>query len=214
MRRRLLAAPFAIWGLVALPAGAASLVTNGSFETATINPGGGFLAVLPGDTTSIPGWEVFQDNVHYIGTFWQASDGIRSIDLDGTVGAAGGVRQTFATVPGQTYLVSFDLAGNPLGAPAIKPMRVSADGQSADFQFDVTGRSQAHMGYASKTWSFVADDASATLSFLSLNPANIAGWGAVIDNVAVTAVPEPSALALALGGLVGLALRARARPSR
>ena len=57
-------------------------------------------------------------------------DGKRSLDLNGSPGV-GGVAQTFATVPGQTYEVTFCMAGNP-SVSAIMTMRVKAAGQFAD----------------------------------------------------------------------------------
>ena len=191
----------------------ASLITNGSFELASINPGAGFLPVFPGQT-SITGWDVISEDVHYMGTFWQASDGIRSIDLDGLVGSAGGVSQSFATVAGTQYEVTFDMSGNFFNAPTIKPMRVSADGQSNDFFFDTTGITVANMGWTSMNWLFTADDTMATLEFQSLTT-TVQGWGAVLDNVAVTEVtgtapiPEPATLALFGAGLFGLGVARR-----
>lgn len=186
----------------------ANLLTNGSFEDASINPGGGFIAVFPGQT-SITGWDVVSEDVHYMGTFWQASDGIRSLDLDGLIGSSGGVSQTFSTVAGTQYNVTFDMAGNYANLPIIKPMRVSADGQSQDFTFDVTGRSALDMGWTSMSWVFTADDTLATLQFLSLTETLglTEGWGAALDNVSVLAVnpiPIPAAIWLFGTGLIGL----------
>lgn len=193
------------------PSVQASLITNGSFEDASINPGAGFIAVLPGET-SISGWDVITQDIHYVGTFWQASSGFRSIDLDGVVGSAGGMSQTFATVVGVSYVVTFDMSGNPANAPVIKPMLVSADGQSQLFTFDITGRSFSDMGWTPMSWSFVADDSSATLQFQSLT--TFKGWGPALDNVAVnaavTGVPEPASGLLLIAGL-GLLAGVRAR---
>lgn len=203
--------------LLSFSSAKANLLTNGSFEDATINPGGSFIEVLPGEEF-ITGWDVVEEDVHYMGTFWEASDGIRSLDLDGLIGSSGGVSQTFSTVAGTLYNVTFDLAGNYANAPTIKPMRVSADGQTQDFFFDVTGKGPSDMGWTMESWSFVADDTSATLQFLSLTEANglLEGWGAAIDNVAVlaaNAVPIPAAVWLfgtALIALVGFSKRSKA----
>lgn len=196
-----------------VPAARANLLINGSFEAGLVDPGNGAITLAMGDP-SIIGWEIFVPNatIDYVGTLWQASDGVRSVDLDGFL-TAGGVQQTFATVPGWTYTVTFDLAGNPAHGPTIKPMRLSADGQSADFFFDSTGRSFSDMGYLPQTWAFVADDTTATLSFLSLTgaPPDGSGWGAVIDNVSVEGVPEPSTFGLALVGLLALGFFVRRR---
>lgn len=183
----------------------ASLIVNGSFEDATIDPGTGFISVGVGNN-SLTGWTITQDDVHYVGDFWEASDGIHSIDLDGVIGSAGVIEQTFLTTPGETYRVSFDLAGNPdtdprSGSP-IKPMRISADGQSAEFTFDVTGQTLSNMGWIPQIWGFVADDTSATLEFRSLT--TISGWGVALDNINVNAVPIPATAWLFSSGLIGL----------
>jgi choice-of-anchor C domain-containing protein len=192
-------------------ASATSLLVNGSFEQGSADPNNTVAGYLPlaGGSTAITGWEVLGNPIEWIGYFWQASDGQNSVDLDGSL--ASGVRQTFATTPGQTYLVTFDLAGNPDNIPVIKPMRVSADGQSASFYFDDTGATHTDMMYVRQTFSFVADDSSATLEFRSLtdvaaeNPGGVQGYGPVIDNVSAEAVPTPAALWLLLTGFAGVA---------
>ena len=61
--------------------------------------------------TGIPGWTVSSGSVDIIFLpGWSASDGVRSIDLDGL--SAGTMTQTFDTTPGTTYEVNFDLAAN------------------------------------------------------------------------------------------------------
>nr|AUN35937.1 hypothetical protein [uncultured bacterium] len=196
----------------------ANLLTNGSFETVAAgcpSPGAGFYAVFPPPGIQcIPEWEVVSEDVHFVGTFWQAADGINSLDLDGNPGSSGGVRQSFATAPGHSYLLTFFMAGNPGNLPIIKPMRVSVDGQSTEFDFDTTGKSFTDMGWTQKNWSFVADDAISTLTFQSLTQERglLQGWGPAIDNVTVTevstVVPEPGTTWLVLPcGLIVLLLR-------
>ncbi|MDB4516829.1 choice-of-anchor C family protein [Crocinitomicaceae bacterium] len=189
----------------------ASIITNGSFESASVDPGTTWIALSPGDT-SIAGWTVINDLIHYMGTYWVASDGIRSVDLDGATGQAGGIEQQFATVAGNKYEVSFDMSGNLAGGPTIKPMQVIADGQIGDFTFDITGISQADMGWINHKWLFTADDALATLQFVSIN--SPASFGPVIDNVSVRMAPmgqtpEPAVLALFSIGLAGIGYHRR-----
>ena len=175
-----------------------SLITNGSFETAFVNPGGSFIR-LDGGNTSIAGWMVLSSNIHYVGTYWPGSDGSRSLDLDGDPGFAGGIQQLFRTIPGVQYVVSFDMAGNPELGPTIKHMRVSADDQAAVFTFDITGKTARNMGWQRQTWTFTPNDSTATLQFLSLDGS---GWGPALDNVSVTGPEAPAICVQPLPGLV------------
>ncbi len=65
-------------------------------------------------------------------------------------------------------------------------MRVHAAGQSADFEFDIRGRTFDDMGWVSKHWEFTADGPQTTLEFESLDSAS--PFGPALDNVAV--VPQ------------------------
>jgi len=163
-----------------------NLLVNGSFEE---GPNPGRFLVLSSGSTDIVGWTVTRDTIDYNGTFLEASDGSRSIDLDGSPGF-GGIAQTFSTIPGQDYLVTFDLAGNPGGPPPIKQMRLEAAGQSADFSFDTTGRSRSDLGWQAQSWQFTAEDTSTTIEFFSLNTEGGVD-GPTLDNVSVVASTSP-----------------------
>ena len=116
-------------GVMAGAAGQAvgATIVNGDFEEATVDPGG-FYVVLPGGSTAITGWTVTGVSVECDRRwFWQASSGLHSIDLSGS--NAGGIEQTFATTAGQSYRVTFDLAGDPGSPPTVKTVNVSAAGQ-------------------------------------------------------------------------------------
>jgi choice-of-anchor C domain-containing protein len=186
----------------------AAVFLNGSFESASVNPANssvGFIGLNAGDR-SITGWVVDRDNIDYIGPFWQASNGVRSIDLDGV--HPGSISQTFDTVTGATYQVGFDLAGNPDGPPTIKRMEVSAGNASAIFQFDLDGHQLNSMGYEHHVFSFQATASSSTLKFSSLTNPNgsLPAFGPALDNVTVSlAVPEPNLLVLLLASLVSFA---------
>jgi choice-of-anchor C domain-containing protein len=180
----------AAFAVASSPAGQKSLLVNGSFEQGP--PVSSYVNVR-GGATSIEGWVVTGEGIDYIGSLWAASDGKHSIDLDGSAPSAetppydrGGVAQTFATTPGKTYRVTFDMAGNPFHGPIRKPMRVSAANQHMDFTFDITGKNTRNMGWVSETWTFTANSKSTTLEFRSLTVSPGTGWGAVIDNVSVT----------------------------
>ena len=114
--------------------------------------------------------------------------------------SAGGIQQTFDTVIGTIYTVSFDLAGNPAGSPRIKNVDVSATGGvTTNYTFDTSGKSFSNMGWVTHNYSFTATSTSTTLSFTSLDGTP---FGPALDNVRVaTAVPVPAGMLLALTGL-------------
>ena len=126
----------------------------------------------------------------------------------------GGIFQTFATTIGQSYLVRFDVSGNPGDAPSngfprVKEMRVNVGDVSRDFEFDSTGLTTITLVWEPVSFAFVATGTTETLSFTSLTPfAN--SYGALIDNVSVTAVAVPELSTLILLG-VGLTMLARAQ---
>ena len=162
-----------------------NLIRNGSFESSSLNPGRGFISLGTG-STAINNWTT-TGPIDYIGGLWQASDGGRSLDLNSS--STGGISQTFDTIVGQNYTVTFDLAAHPDRRGSInKSMRVSAAGDSEVFTFNRTGKSTLNMGWETNTWMFSATGSSTTLSFIS----NIGGpYGPTLDNVSVTTVPEP-----------------------
>ena len=162
--------------------GHADLLVNGSFETSSIGPGA--IINVPAGSTGITGWTVTWGNIDYLdSSVWQAADGSRSLDLDGVL--PGGIAQTFATQPGAQYLVTFYMAGNPTGGPAVKDMGIAAAGQSAEFSFDTTGHSVTNMGWTAKSWTFTANAPTTALEFYSLTGAGYSPWGPALDNVSV-----------------------------
>ena len=131
---------------------AGNLLKNGSFEE---GPELGAFKTYRAGSTDIPGWTVSRGDIDFIGNYWTSAHGARSLDLDGY--QPGGIQQSFATVPGHRYRVTFDLAGNPGGALLIKRLRVRAAGKSSDHEFDVSGRTPDDMGWVGKHWEFTAD---------------------------------------------------------
>jgi choice-of-anchor C domain-containing protein len=174
--------------------------TNGSFESGT-NPGS--YTELSAGSAAITGWSVGGNGVDYIGTYWQAQDGDRSIDLSRH--DAGSIWQAFDTIMGATYRVSFWMAGNPDGAPTVKSLMASAAGDSATYFFDFTGHTHAAMGWESREFLFTATSTTTTLTFTSLTPTF---FGPALDNVSVSqVVPEPGTWMFLGGGLTALVLR-------
>jgi choice-of-anchor C domain-containing protein len=194
-------------GFILAAAGAAYAgpFQNGSFEINSYSGSGGYQTLGTGDT-SMTGWTVTSGNVDLINTYWQAAQGNFSLDMSGD--EAGAIAQTFDTVAGHGYDVTFDLAGNPDGGNVIKQLLVSAAGASDVYSFDTAGFSHGDMGWTLETFFFIADSSSTTLTFASLegNP-----YGPALDNVSVQDVPEPGSVAVLGLGLLGLGVMARRR---
>jgi choice-of-anchor C domain-containing protein len=190
-----------VWFVLAVPVAYAqdtkSLIVNGSFEEGPAVRL--FLNLREGDT-SLPGWVVTGEGIDYVaGDYWVSSRSARAIDLDGSARSRktppyvqGGIAQTFPTVVGTRYRVTFDLAGNPNQLPRVKPLRVSAAGETVDFTFDSTGKTGRDMGWTPKSWAFTATGTTTTLEFRSLTVSPQTGFGAAIDNVVVIAEPAVS----------------------
>jgi choice-of-anchor C domain-containing protein len=177
---------------------------NGSFE---IGPDPGGYTTLYAGNTSITGWTVTQGSIDYIGLYWAASAGSRSIDLNGYY-AQGGIGQSFDTTINQKYIVSLDLAGNFDQGPDPKTMTVYAAVDSGNYSFSQPfSWSHAAMGWETKYFEFTADATTTILRFISTTGATDNAWGPALDNVKVTPVPEPGILILlgiSMASVVGL----------
>jgi choice-of-anchor C domain-containing protein len=187
----------------------ANLLTNGSFESG-MDPGGSFITLSAG-STDITGWTVTAGSIDYIGGYWTAADGNRSLDMNGL--GQGSIQQTFPTTLGQAYRVTFALAGNFDGGPNPKTLTVSAAGQTQNFTFsEPAGWSHSNMGWVQETFGFTANSGLTTLTFTgdpTLNPGwwgNVTPFGPTLDNVTANAVPVPPGVLLLGSGLVGLGL--------
>ena len=142
--------------------------------------------------------------VDYIGSYWQAGNGTRSVDLSAI--EPGFISQTFDTALGQSYLVTFLLAGNPDGPPPVKSLGVSAAADSGLYTFDTTGHTTAAMGWTLEQFIFTATGSSTTLTFTSNSATS---FGPALDNISVSeiseVVPEPGTWVMLGGGLLALA---------
>ena len=166
---------------LAATAYAATSISNGSFETGASDPGV-FTTLSSGDDTTIPGWKVTSGTVDYIGNYWQSSNGVRDLDMSGL--SPGAISQTFSTIVGHVYTVTFDMAGNPDGLPVVKTLDVDAGDAPTSYTFDTTGHTRSAMGWASKTFTFTATTSNTTLTFTSAGDNNTF-YGAALDNIAV-----------------------------
>lgn len=192
--------------LFAASSASAVSITNGSFELGAEIAPGGFRTVQALNTTAITGWKVGGAGVDYVGTYWQAADGVRSIDLSGR--NAGSVSQTISTVAGKTYKVLFLLSGNPDGGLGQKIAVTSVSGSIPDIETYTVGaaNSRTNMLWQRYSYIFTAFDSTSDLTFAG---ATRTPYGPALDNVSITALPEPETWAmLVVGmGLVGFSVR-------
>jgi chitinase len=153
---------------------------NPSFETPVV-PGGGVATYSAGQ--SFGGWIVGSGSVDAVGTaLWNAAYGTQSLDLNG--GAPGSIYQDLSVVPGQSYTVSFMLAGNPgCGGPARKSVELSWGGSVVNvYDFDTTGHSPPDLGFGVHQATLVAAAATQRLEIKSLSAG---ACGPVLDVVTV-----------------------------
>lgn len=130
------------------------------------------------------------------------------VDLDGSTSEGGTLFKFLNLTGGTTYQLSFDLAGN----------NVPGGGYPSDI-VDVTFGSAAGTytldpgdGFSTRTLSFTAGgNGSFALLFHNRGGDNA---GALLDNVSVTAVPEPETYAMLLAGLGAIGFMQRRRQAR
>jgi len=196
------------------PAVMAAPFQNGSFELfepaaadLRCHLGISYCGQYNAGNSGINGWVIGGNSVDEVGPLaWAASAGSSSIDLSGA--DIGSISQTFDTLAGTIYRVTFDLGGNFYGGPALKTGTVSAASATQNFSFNNIASTASAMGWLPQLFTFTAAAASTTLSFISTTAGSA---GPAIDNVTVSVVPEPSTWLLWLAGGLSLAAYARRR---
>lgn len=175
-----------VCGSAAVPALAVDLL-NGSFEDGT-NPGVGesYVAANSGD---IIGWTVSGGGLGYVGDYWQAASGSRSLDLSDK---ASTISQAFVTDVGGSYAIMFDMSGDPASGAGTKRLMVAVGSvQPLLHVYDVTvDNSLTNMLWQTYFFEFTALSETTTLSFSSMGE----GDGPALDNVilfGVDAMPSP-----------------------
>jgi len=165
------------------PAAHADL-TNGGFES------GDFTGWTQTGDTSFSGVGSFAASAGSFGAFFGPT-------------AAGGISQTFATVPNTTYDVSFSLSLIDSSQPNSFSWTWNGVAQSLSFT------NAAGFAYRDLSASVLSTGASSTLAFTFVDPQSF--W--LLDNVSVSvaAVPEPPVTALLAAGLSLLLAAAKGR---
>ncbi len=174
-------------------AAAPNLIVNGGFEASTFS---GAFDTYSAGSGLLTGWTINEGSVDLIHTYWTPASGSYSLDLSGN--DDGVISQSFATNVGQHYRVSFSMAGNPDDpTDATKTIQVGLSQQPL-YTFDTTGHTRSNMGWAAKSFDFIA---TGNVSKLHFSGTQESAYGAALDNISVTAVPEPESYALLLAGL-------------
>ena len=163
----------------------ASLV-NGGFETPSLGSAG-FTEIITGFEPAGFGWSITTNSVTLTGYTWVAAppyEGQQYLDLVGT-GSTGGIRQSFQTIPGRTYRLTFVYANNPYGSPSPSALVLVSGCAGTLLSESITHSESTTSNYSWTTYShtFAADSDSATLELKTTSAGN--GGGIVIDDVVV-----------------------------
>jgi len=191
---------------------AANLITNGSFEVDNFNGGGGGyrLGLVGNDVT---GWYIPASD----GTYpW----GLQNANVFGAGPAAAGnqwivlgeagtgfeytIQQTLSGLTsGSSYNVTFAIASEQ-GCCSTAEVSFLAGSATAAQTFSAPNSGSYWTQWSYKSMAFVANAASVTIQFKNLNPSSSNGIDLGLDDVSVSAVPEPSTWAMAGLGLAAL----------
>jgi PEP-CTERM motif/Protein of unknown function (DUF642) len=193
MKKYLLALGFA--AAAALPAQAATVVFTDSFDSNAYG-----LSVTPA------GWTLADGTVDVIGQGTPYDFGLghgKYLDLDGSTNNAGELSKAFTGLADGQYLLTFELAGSHRASFGAS--------DTVDVQFGSSTSSftvAANDGFSSFSMMANVVGGSINLMFENRGGDNV---GALLDNVQITAVPEPSSAIMLLAGLAALGSVARRR---
>jgi hypothetical protein len=187
----------------------ASLIVNGGFEEPF-----GIGTYEHRNGGELTGWTLFstyKGTVHFDTDYAPVSEGSQAVQIEVP---GDWISQSFATVIGQQYQVSFDLSAYPvyggrnLGYAPCNPFCLSVLGVTAGSASGVFGG--ISVAYLTHALLFTADSITSTVKFKNLYDGDSWGNYPHLDNVSVSAVPVPAAIWLfgtALIGLVGFGKR-------
>jgi Protein of unknown function (DUF642)/PEP-CTERM motif len=215
MRTRLRIFATAFIAVMAVSPGAnatVNLLVNGGFE----DPSNGGVWYLNYGTETNPanyvgpsfsGWTVTTNNVDIVEQGVSgpsaAFEGSQYLDLVG-YGSTGGIEQSFSTVAGRTYDLTFAYSNNPWSTTTASASVMGAGGH-VDLTDVVTHDTStiSNLDWVVYNGAFTADSSLTTLAFLTT--VGSGSGGVMLDAVSVSsAVPEPSTWAMMLLGFGGI----------
>ena len=167
--------------------GQAAILGNGSFEAPVIDTS--YLTVPAGQ--AIGEWNVTAGDVDIQYTWAQAEDGRQSLDMAGTQG--GEICQSFATMTGATYDVSFQMSRNTFSGLSSASLDAIVTGiTSLPFTHDAPTDNSDPV-WQPHVFGFTATGGTSELCFASTEPpVGVAGdAGAMLDHVTVERFVEP-----------------------
>lgn len=177
-----------------------SLLSNGSFEFGNFVPVTDDTMPLAVGATDMTGWTVQIAPLAWIGPSnpfgLSASDGSFFLDLSGYHDSspfAGVLQASIPTTIGTPYRLTFDIGTDTGYNSAAVGIVATAGIATATFTSTPVGLNQ----WEGFMFDFVATSTTTTISLDGLPGANQAYLG--LDNVTLTVIPEPSALALVTG---------------
>jgi choice-of-anchor C domain-containing protein len=168
-----------------------NLLTNGSFETGSYAEGGSKYQTLNAVSGAMDGWAVTGGSIDWISGYWQSAEGGRSLDLSGN--SLGSISQTVSNLDlNTTYKLAFSLSGNPDNDGGNRTGNVTVGAFSQDFAYNTTtyGNTLGDMKWITVSYLFKPSATTQTLMFTSTAAGGF--WGPALDNVSLTAVPEPT----------------------
>jgi choice-of-anchor C domain-containing protein len=173
-------------GNITTTGSSANLIVNGGFETPVI--GQSFNTYYAGSTQLAP-WEILSGSVDIVRTFWPANEGQNSLDLGGY--SSGTLEQSFATVPGREYTLSFQYGNHPLNTNASGRINVIGTTTLLDSVLNHSSSTYPNMAWTPYTTTFIADSTTTTLRFTDLTNSSI---GFALDAVSVMSTQTTSTI--------------------
>ena len=166
-----------------------NILVNGGFEQGA-DPGN-HLELPVGMSPFLAGWTVVNRYAEYVGSYWRAEEGTRSVGLlydgNGVLANASGIQQSFPTTIGQRYRTVFYQSAIST-QPTI--VRFTIAGQSRNFTYQIGPTDTlAKLPWVKRDFVFTATSASTTIEFQAFYTK---GWWIALDNVQVRAIQPPA----------------------